>query len=52
VVRLFTAGVLITGAYPHKDLSDQLLKFNNNTDSNNTKYDTYPNQDKAGSSAQ
>jgi hypothetical protein len=51
VIGLFIAGVLITGAYPHKDVSDPLLQFNNITDSNTTKYDTYPDQDKTGSSA-
>jgi len=44
LVGLFTNGILITEAYPHKDLSNPLLQFNN-TNSNTTKYDTNPDQD-------
>ncbi len=33
VVGLFTAGVLITGAYPHPDLINPGLEFNNRTNS-------------------
>jgi hypothetical protein len=33
VVGLFTAGVLITGAYPHPDLSNQEPEYNNQTNS-------------------
>jgi hypothetical protein len=52
VVGLFIAGVLITGAYPHKDISNPLFQADNNTGSNTTKYNTYPNQDSASSSTQ
>jgi len=52
VVGLFTAGVLITGAYPHQDLSDQLLKLDNRTNSSTSKHDTYQDQNETDSSAQ
>ncbi len=35
VVGLFTAGVLITGAYPHPDLSNQGPNYNNQRNSSN-----------------
>jgi peptidoglycan hydrolase CwlO-like protein len=52
VVGLFTAGVLITGAYPHKDLSDQVLQLDNRTTSSTSKHDSYQDQNKTDSSAQ
>ena len=51
VVSLFTAGVLITGAYPHQDLSNQLVKFDNRTNSSSSKSDTYQDQNETNSSA-
>jgi hypothetical protein len=38
VVGLFTAGVLITGAYPHPDLINPGLEFNNQTNSGTSKH--------------
>jgi hypothetical protein len=41
VVGFFTAGVLITGAYPHQDLIDQLFKFDNRTNSSTSEHNPY-----------
>jgi len=43
VVGLFTAGVLITGAYPHQDLINQGLECDNQTNSNTSTHN--PEQD-------
>jgi hypothetical protein len=40
VVRLFTAGVLITGAYPHPDLINPGPEFNNRTNSSTSKHNS------------
>jgi hypothetical protein len=40
VVGLFTAGVLITGAYPHPDLSNQGPRYNNWTNSSTNENDS------------
>ncbi len=51
VVNLFTAGILITGAYHHQDLIDQLLKFNNLTNSNTSEHNPYQHQNETIASA-
>jgi hypothetical protein len=52
VVSLFTAGVLITGAYPHQDLSDKLFKFweGNRTNFSTSKHNTYQDPNETNSS--
>ncbi len=54
VVGLFTAGVLVTGAYPHQDLGDQLFNFGgrNQTNSNTSEHNTYQNPNETDFSAQ
>jgi len=42
VVGLFTAGVLITGAYPHPDLINQEPGFNNRTNYSTNENDSIP----------
>jgi hypothetical protein len=51
VVGLFTAGVLITGAYPHPDLSNPGLEFNNRTNSSTTKHNSNQAQNETIASA-
>jgi hypothetical protein len=54
VVGLFTAGVLVTGAYPHQDLGDQQFNFGgrNQTNANTSEHTTYQNPNETDSSAQ
>jgi hypothetical protein len=51
VVGLFTAGVLITGAYPHPDLINQGFEFNNQTNSSTSKHNSDQAQNKTIASA-
>jgi hypothetical protein len=54
VVGLFTARVLVTGAYPHQDLGDQLFNSEgrNHTNSNTSEHTTYQNPNETDYSAQ
>jgi hypothetical protein len=38
VVGIFTTGILVTRAYPHQDLLDQLFKLDNRTNSNTSEH--------------
>ncbi len=46
MVGLFTAGVLITGAYPHPDLSNQGPEYNNQTNYNTNDNNSIPMENK------
>jgi predicted RNase H-like nuclease (RuvC/YqgF family) len=54
VVGLFTAGILITGAYPHQYLSDRLFNLggHNQTNSTTSEHSTYQSPIETNSSAQ
>ena len=51
MVGIFTTGVLVTGAYPHQDLINQLFKLDNRTNSNTSEHNQYQNQNETISSA-
>ncbi len=51
MVGLLTAGVLITGAYPHPDLINPEFEFNNRTNSNTSKHNSNQAQNETIASA-